>query len=64
MSDEEKVYLSICCVSIYCWNGSKYDSMVVNSSNLIVKGIQQTRVYVVVCLVGANVECLRENTGF
>lgn len=38
--------------------------MVVNSSNLIVKGIQQTPVYVVVCLVGANVECLRENTGF
>lgn len=35
----------------------------VYSSNLIFKGIQQTRVYVV-CLVAANVEHLRENTRF
>lgn len=58
VSDEEKVYLSIC-----CWDGSKCDISVVYSSNLIFKGIQQTWVYVV-CLVAANVEHLRENTRF
>lgn len=42
---------------------SKYDSVIVNTSNLFFKGIQQTRVYVVVvCVLAANVERLWENT--